>query len=332
MKKTTNPTNTHETTTTTTFADLLHNYEVATRNKETNPTAYANTLQELATACTYSVLKKLSSVRGKVDEGKKAKGDSGHIFRTMRNELTADLYNLKDLDYAVNNSTRMTFDKDGDYVQEVTDRHLWDAIPTLLDNVLNDGLDLVNTAICAIMDETEKAKDLTANFMETPYTTRRLKKKVYIQSIDSVGGWEEVETTPIQEVYKAIRREVQASRQIQATSKYTYLAEVVKDTETEVYKRLPKYSGLAYEINTDGTRTSFDGIITADETTTKDTEVLIEKLNLTDRQVTILNLRLSGKGYKAIGTYLGIRSDSVRDTMESIQKKAVKIGLTPLDK
>lgn len=50
---------------------------------------------------------------------------------------------------------------------------------------------------------------------------------------------------------------------------------------------------------------------------------MIECLSLTQKQSVILQLRLSGYGFKAISTYLGITSDAARSTMKGVQKKAI---------
>jgi hypothetical protein len=60
----------------------------------------------------------------------------------------------------------------------------------------------------ALLDESEKADRTREKFLENTYEVRRLKKKVRIKSADSVNGWETVETSPIKEVYKAVRREI----------------------------------------------------------------------------------------------------------------------------
>lgn len=60
----------------------------------------------------------------------------------------------------------------------------------LTQQILGDGLDLVNTAIVSLLDECTKVDTTAENFLETVYTVRRLKKKVWIKVEDSVNGWE----------------------------------------------------------------------------------------------------------------------------------------------
>ena len=316
------------------FTTLLRTYENATRHRNENAeteTAYNNALTDLATACAFSVLKKLCNVGGTVTETTKSTTDTAKTIRQLRQSLAKDLHDLNRLAYASANATAQEYNADGDLITVIKDKDLYNALTALCGECFGDGLDLMHTAIVAILTETEKATDTNGNFMETPYNVRRLKKKVYIQSVDSLGGYETVQTTAIQEVYKAIRREIESNRTMQvANNKYTYLESIATDTETDtetaVYRRLPKYSGLAYEtFDTNGKVTS----ITADTETVDTTDRIIEKLNLTKKQATILQLRLSGHGYKAIATYLGVSDSNVKGQIAELKRKATAIGLTP---
>lgn len=320
------------TTNNATFTDLLRNYEKQARQRTPQTeTEYTQALTELATACTYSVLKKLCSVGGTVTEQTKNTTDTTKTIRQLRQSITQDTNNIKRLQYATNNATEYTYNKDGELTRHTKDSELNKAITTLINHCFGDGIDLINTAIITIMQETAKTQDINAEFMEKPYTVRRLKRKVYIKDIDSLGGYETTNTTAIQEVYKAIRRDIEQSRAVQiASNKYTYIDDTFKDTETDtetaVYRRLPKYSGLAYET------TDINGkitAITADIETATDTDNIISQLNLTTKQAKILQLRLSGYGYKAIATYLGVTHNAIINTMKKIQKKCIAIGLTP---
>lgn len=316
------------------FTTLLRTYETATRNRNGNAeteTAFDNALTDLATACAFSVLKKLCNVGGTVTETTKSTTDTAKTIRQLRQSLAKDLHDLDRIQYASNNATALEYNADGDLITVIKDKDLHTALTALCGECFGDGLDLMHTAIVAILTETEKATDTNGNFMETPYNVRRLKKKVYIQSVDSLGGYETVQTTAIQEVYKAIRREIESNRTMQvANNKYTYLESIATDTETDtetaVYRRLPKYSGLAYEIfDSNGKVTS----ITADTETVDTTDRLVEKLNLNKRQAEVLKLRQSGYGYKAIGTYLGVHHANIHRTIKQIQEKAIAIGLVP---
>lgn len=333
----------------TTFADLLRRYETQAAG-QTNSTAYATALTDLATAVAYSVLRKV------IDPTRNAKSDrpsdSGinPALIALRNDLTRDRAYLARLDYATNGATRIGFNADGDPVQEVVDKDLCKAASALCRGSLGDGLDLVNDAVVCILAETEKAREraggaLPAAFMEHPYNVRRLKRKVWIKTENSVGGWETVDTTPIQEVYKAVRRSVQSSRHVQTDPRngYTYIADLAIDPETgdgsTIYRRLAKYADMGSDGTTEraagyipGQPAGLDGRPTdysADIETVETIDKRVAAMTLTDRETTVLKYRLSGYGYKAIATAMGITIDNAKRCGRRIREKATAAGLTP---
>lgn len=204
---------------------------------------------------------------------------------------------------------------------------------------LGDGMDLVHTASATIIDQT-KQNGNTVGFMQSPYKERRLKKKVWIKKDDSINGWETVETTPIQETYKAVRREIEHSRAMSSDARngYSYLEDIAHDSETgeetRVYKRLTKYADLGgcamaspYDnvenivLNHSTGRQS--GLYSVDNSMVQNIDRMLELLKLTAKQEQILQLRLSGYGYKAISTYLGVTDSAVTSSLKGIQKKAI---------
>lgn len=282
------------TATTTPFATAILNFN----NDPDNP----ETILTLATAVAYAVTKKIEQTT------------ADPTIKALRLELAYEMKkhrNANDSNDPHENSTSY-----GCYI--------------------GDSYDLVQTAVIAIIEERDRqrATDQTAPIdFEKPYSVRRLKRKVYIQTADSVRGYETAETTPIQEVYKAVRRFIDSSRAIQTDPRngYTYLEDLATDPDNPdsietVYRRLPKYADIG------GRVVDFNGKettpTTADRETVDNLFAMIDRLELTDRQKTALVYRLRGYGYKAIATALGIRPDSVRDVFKAIQKKADKIGLT----
>ena len=315
-KTTDSNTNTTNAKTTNPFATLLTNYT-------TNPTN-ATALTDLATAVAYSVLKKC------------IEASQNPALIKARQSIARDKANLARIDYANANAYETTYTTDGERVKTVKDKDLANALTDLYKTAFGDGLDLVHDAIVAILDETAKQADREPDQpadLERPYTVRRLNRKVWIKTADSVGGWETVTTTPIQEIYKAVRRSIQNNGALHTDPRngYTYLEDIATDPETgldeTIYRRFGKYADIGgYATDANGQETFY----TTDRETVKDLDEMTEKLNLTKRQAEILSLRMRGYGYKAIATYLAIRPDSVRDCMQAIQKKAVAIGLTPV--
>lgn len=321
MKKTTN-TNTTENKARdnkANFSELLEKY--AKETSDTTTTAYSDALTELATAVAYSVLKKC------IDTG------YNETLVSIRHELTRDKNILNTIEHCNLNAYHLTYNDNGDMIAETKDINCRDALNALARQALGDGLDIVDNAILAIMEETAKQieRGETVN-LETPYTVRRLKRKVWIKTADSVNGWETVETTPIREIYKSVRRSINDSKALatDARNGYSYIEGFSEDTETgeteRIYRRMAKYAdlgGYACDFNKACT------LYSADAQTVEDTDELINRMNLTKKQAQVLNLRQSGYGYKAIATYLGVTQRAVAKTVEAIQKKAIAIGLNP---
>lgn len=334
MKKTTN-----KTTTPTTFADLIKNYNADPRN--------ADHLNDLATAVTYSVLRKVIDPTRHGQSDRPSNSGQNSVLVNLRKDLTRDREYLTRLEYATNNATRLTYDESGDLITETVDPDLAKAAVKLLSETIGDGLDLVNDTIVAILDETAKQLDRDPSMptdLERPYTTRRLKRKIWIKTADSKGGFETIETTPIQEIFRATRRAIQNSRAIQTDPRngYCYLADLAIDPETgdgsTIYRRLSKYA----DIGGDGTtRPAADyipgqpagldgkpGLYSADRETVETTDRLIAAMKLSDREATVLKYRFSRYGKKAIATVMGIDERNVYTMTKRIQAKAEKIGLT----
>lgn len=320
---------TAKTTTTETrnFTDLLRQYEKEYNNDKTS-VAFSNVLDELATAVAYSVIKKCLDPQQK---GRKDGQVSNSGCNTQLDEVKRSIYRdkntLKNIDYSCKEAYITTYNEDGDRVTKTKDSEYRHAYNKLTQQTLGDGLDLVHVAMVALLDESEKADRTKENYLENTHEVRRLKKKVWIKSADSVNGWETVETSPIKEVYKAVRREVSNSRSlnIDPSNGYLYLEDLATDEEsneeTTIYRRLNKFSDLA------GNVTDYNGAVTfetVDSASVDKYENMVDALELTARQAKVLELRMGGYGCVAIGTYLGVKEESVMSVLKTIQKKAIE--------
>lgn len=320
---------TAKTTTTETrnFTDLLRQYEKEYNNDKTS-VAFSNVLDELATAVAYSVIKKCLDPQQK---GRKDGQVSNSGCNTQLDEVKRSIYRdkntLANIDYSCKQAFATVYNEDGDRQTKTKDSDYRYAYNKLSQQTLGDGLDLVHVAMVALLDESEKADRTKANFLENTYEVRRLKKKIWIKSADSVNGWETVETSPIKEVYKAVRREIANSRSlnIDPSNGYLYLEDLATDEESNeestIYRRLNKFSDLA------GNVTDFNGAVkfeTVDANSVTDYDAMVEELELTARQTKIVELRMGGYGYVAIATYLGVNEKSVRDVLKTVQKKAIE--------
>lgn len=317
-------------TTTTTFETLLVDFCNEYR-KDSNSEKFTAVATDLATAVAFSVLRKCLDPQAK--SGKPSNSGCNPQLDEVKRSIYRDTNTLKNIDYSCKKAFITVYNEDGDRQTKTADSDYRYAYNKLTQQTLGDGLDLVNTAIVSLLDECTKVDTTAENFLETVYTVRRLKKKVWIKVEDSVNGWETVETSPIREVYKAVRREVANNRSlnIDPSNGYMYLEDLTRDEEsneeTVIYRRLNKYSDLA------GNVTDFNGAVkfeTVDSASVTDYDTMVEKLELTTRQAQILQLRMSGYGYIAIATYLGVNEKSVRDVLKTVQKKASeKLDLPP---
>lgn len=320
---------TAKTTTTETrnFTDLLRQYEKEYNNDKTS-VAFSKVLDELATAVAYSVIKKCLDPQRK---GRKDGQISNSGCNTQLDEVKRSIYRdkntLANIDYSCKQAFTTVYNEDGDRQTKTKDSDYRYAYNKLSQQTLGDGLDLVHVAMIALLDESEKADRTRENFLENTYEVRRLKKKVWIKSADSVNGWETVETSPIREVYKAVRREVANSRSlnIDPSNGYLYLEDLATDEESNeeatIYRRLNKFSDLA------GNVTDYNGAVTfetVDSASVNNYENMVDALELTARQAKVLELRMGGYGCVAIGTYLGVKEESVMSVLKTIQKKAIE--------
>lgn len=314
MKKTTKKAKTENTNP---FTTLLKNYS-------NNPTD-GNALYDLATAVTYSVLKKCIDV------------SQNKTLEQVRRSIAKDKKALDNIAYANANAYEVTYNTEGERLRKIKNKDLEKGLSELVKQTLGDGIDLVNDAVVAILEETAKQTEREPDKLtdlERPYITRRLKRKVWIKTADSVNGWETVTTTPIQEIYKAVRRSIDQSRAIQTEPRngYTYLEDISHDSESDadsvIYRRFGRYADIG------GYATDYNGreiAYTTDEQTAKDLDTFVGRLNLTARQAKVLQLRQGGYSYRAIATYLGIDHSNVVRVCRQIQTKALAIGLIPTE-
>ena len=314
-------------TNTTNTAKSRPDFEQVKRNYETALASGKDSTQELtalATAVAYSVLNKCIDPQRKTAADRETVSDNGYnpALVQLKRGIAADLATLDNLRTATNKATRTAYNADGDLTTETVDKDAEKAVAALVGETLSDGIDLVNAAALAILEQAAEHADPAAPWLDSKYTVRRLSRRVYIQAEDS-AAYADAETTPIQEVYRAVRKAVQDSRATQTDPRngYTYLEELTPDGLETIYRRLGKFADLGgYDCN---------GLYNTDAQTIADYDALVEKLELTDRQAGIVRLRMQGKGNKAIATYLGVTYQAVQNTLAKIQRKAAKIGLTP---
>lgn len=302
------------------FETLKRDFETAMNSGKD----YTPELLELSTAIAAACVNKCIDPQRKNAAERDTVSDSGHnpALLNLKRGIFHDLHLLENTRTAADKATRTHYNADGDIVTETADPAALAAFGELIGETLSDGLDLVNTAAAELIEQAAEHADPAAAWLDTPYTVRRLARKVYIKSEDS-AAYRDEETTPIQEVYKAVRRAIQSSRAMQTDPRngYTYIEDTTVDGLDTIYHRLQKWADLGgYDR---------DGHYTADPVTVDTYEKTLAALNLSDRQLTVVNLRMRGYGKKAIGTYLGIDPNNVGRVLRQVQAKAEKIGFTP---
>lgn len=284
---------------------------------------YSSELLTLSQAIARSVVRKCLDPQRKTAGEQYKVSDNGinPAIDDLRRGIAADVH-LLDLTAAnADKATKTTFDENGDFVTVTADKDAEMALNALMGDTLSDGMDLVQTACAALLEQAAEHAD-GPGWLDRPYTMRKLSRRVYIRLEDS-AAYKDEQTAPIQEVYRAVRRAIQDSRAIQVDPRngYTYIEDVTIDGLDTIYYRLQKYADLGgYNVN---------GNYTADMRTAADYDTILTHLNLTVRQAEVLRLRMQGRGFKAIATYLGVDVSNVKRTVKQIQKKAREIGLTP---
>lgn len=314
------------------FATLIANYEAAYASGKD----YTEELLALAQASAMSVVKKCLDPQRKTAWKMETVSNSGHnpALAEVKRGIVADLATLKNTTAAHNAAYKWKFSEDGDFVSEVADKAAEAAATALMREALSDGIDLVHTAAVSILEMSADHATPAAGWMEKPYIARRIARKVYVK-LDDTAAWIDEETSPIREVYRTIRREVQNSRAMQTDPRngYLYIEDIAADPESNaletIYRRLGKYADLGgYTCDMNG-KPKYDGVYNTDMQSVMDYNDIIECLNLTARQAEIIRLRMRGYGYKAIATYIGVSFQAVQNAMYKVQAKCEKIGFTP---
>ncbi len=297
-------------------------------------------LNNLSTAIVHSVLNKV--IDPQRTHGQTANVQPSNYGRDTKNRfestpvklkrgLIEDLNLLKSTQIAIEESTVLYHKKNGDVARKITNSELNRAAAKLASQCLSDGMDLVQESNWAIWDATVTNVDRLdgeIGFLDKTYNVKRLSKRVYIQ-LDDSAAYTEVQTSPILEAYRAVRRQIESCRAVRVDPKsgyvYISLSELTENGNSEeidaIYYRAGKYADIGGE--------DINGNYTAGLQTAINYESTIEKLNLTDRQTEILHLKERKWGYKAIGTYLGIEPGTVQKTLKRMREKCEKIGFTP---
>ena len=285
---------------------------------------YAEQLATLARAIASSVINKVADPQRKAAQTADKVSDSGlnPALLAMKRGLHADNALLALTAYNADRATRIAWTDDGDIITETADKESLDSVNRLCRGTLSDAIDLQQTAVVALLEQATDHANAGEKWLDIPYTVRRLSKRVYIQASDS-ASYTDVETTPIQEVYRAVRRQIADNRAVQTDPRngYTYVELPTADEVDAIYYRSGRYADIG----------GYDSMsnYTADFQTVTDYEDILRRLNMTRRQTEIVMLRMRGYGYKAIASYLGITQETVKTTVRRLRDKCESVGFTP---
>ena len=321
------------------FAEMLRLFESDPRNPET--------LYTVSRVVAFSVLRKVIDPQRKAAADRETVSNSGYnpALVNLRRSIVADTKALEALATHTEQATKATYTADGDPVTIIADPAAEEAAAALIGETLGDGLDLVHAAAVALLEQAADHAAEGPGWMEKPYEIRRLSRRVYIQTAES-AAWKTEETTPIQEVFKAVRREIQNSRALQTDPRngYSYLEEMTADPETRaletLYVRMGKYADLGgYQSSAPvemagapaGLECSGADLYTVDAAAVDGYNRMIENLNMTPRQAEIVRLRMQGYGYKAIASKLGVTQAAVNIQLYRLRDKCKALGYTPAD-
>ena len=145
-------------TNTTNTAKSRPDFEQVKRNYETALASGKDSTQELtalATAVAYSVLNKCIDPQRKTAADRETVSDNGYnpALVQLKRGIAADLATLDNLRTATNKATRTAYNADGDLTTETVDKDAEKAAAALIGETLSDGIDLVNAAALAILEQ-----------------------------------------------------------------------------------------------------------------------------------------------------------------------------------
>ena len=197
-------------------------------------------------------------------------------------------------------------------------------------NVLTslDGVDLVQVAILALLEESKNPHvDTTSIYwITTPHTAYKVKKHIFYRKPTAeqvADNIQEINITPLQVCFKAVRNYIRNNAGLEIDHHgYSYLEDVITTPDNKeeiIYIKCKKY----YDIG----GSMVDGIYgqvtpySADNSTYETLMDILNGLNLTAPQFTVVNKALQGYNREEIARQLNISVSSVKDRFRYAQKK-----------
>lgn len=305
---------------------------VPQNQRTTTDREYTSILYAVAIQSVYSVLKKCIQV------GISDSAAAQNKLYSMRRDVTAAAAVINAMQRVDDSRAEYVFSVDRQgraHVDRVQTAAAAAAAEKALENIGGDGMDLVQTAAAALLDEIQKATDsgriTDAAWIEKPYTeyvpARRV-SAMYGKGHDSEilararNKQKEVEIVPIKSVYRAVRAAIQHAAAIRECG-YTYIEDLATDdttAENALYIRCPKLFDMG------DTSTAADAAAALDRVAG-----MIEKMQLQPRELAILDMLQRGKSAADIAAECEISVTTVKEIKYSIQRAAVAAGYAAAD-
>lgn len=155
----------------TTTTETRKNFETVKRNFETAFSSgrdYSAELLDLSTAVAYSVLNKCLDPQRKTAVDREQVSDNGQnpALLAVKRGIAADRRTLDSTKTLADRSTRITFNTDGDAVTVTADKEADKALGVVLRERLTDGIDLVQEAAAAILEQAAEHADPAAPWLD----------------------------------------------------------------------------------------------------------------------------------------------------------------------
>lgn len=285
---------------------------------------YGKITKDFALAVTASILKKVSDPQGKTAQKSEKVSNSG--VNPMFSAMKMGMYS----DFAKQDSK--------EYLVSIHGKEKESLIPG---DTLTDGTALLNETVKALCELTEKLSerypcDIPFNFLDEKVTETRVKRRILTIMDTERVDTESKEYSNIQIVYRKVRKYIESERSQKVKENgFSYveldesnLESLDIDTLDKIYyrsKRFADIGGQEYDFN------GKDTFYTANIEDMRTIPDIMHKLNLTDRQRTILDLRLQGYGDKIIAKKLNISVDSVKTHRKRLQNVLLKAIQTDKD-
>lgn len=270
-----------------------------------NARKYAKFLMLYGRITAFSVIKKMRSFSGMTSGTRKASNNG-------------------------KNDTFRTAERKSESANVLKQLEMWEK-DVITCNFSGEGMDFVNVAIVAFLNEEMKAHERNVDtcifWTQKEYKEFDIDKRVIIQRDDSAKK-REFTRIPAKVVYQKLREYIVSNRGVRVDEKHVFIEEIVQNengTEEQLFHRLKNGMQYAYYDYTEMHENTCNLLHAS---------IVIQAFldTLSAKEQKVLGLRMQGHGYKAIASYTGVTQRAIAKTTHSLQKKAEKAGLLEIAK